>query len=383
VTGEATSATSGEKPAGVRIDLRYGSNAVRLSAAQWLIAAAIVLAALLAAPALWEKAEPFAPGPDYRIPYSLSSDHWLFSRYARAAAAQGKTLVVGDSAVWGQYVPADRTLSHFLNQETGGERFANFGLDGAHPAALAGLLEYYGPDVRGCDVILHLNLLWTASKKHDLAEHKEFQFNHPALVPQFVPWIPCYTEALSRRIGIVIGRRVTFAAWADHLRLAYLGQMDLAAWAMEHPYANPLAALWSPSLMATAADRPQHDAAPWTERGIARQSFAWVDLDTSLQWQSFRRAVETLRGRGNRVLVLVGPFNEHLLEDGSRAVYAGRKRQAEAWLRENGVPCIVPETLPSHLYADASHPLADGYALLARQLSEDNTFLQFQAASKK
>ncbi|MBE3135143.1 MAG: hypothetical protein IMZ55_16880, partial [Acidobacteria bacterium] len=114
-----------------------------------------------------------------------------------------------------------------------------------------------------------------------------------------------------------------------------------------------------------------------------RQSFAWVALDTSLQWRSFRRAVEILRGRGNRVLVLVGPFNEHLLEDASRAVYAGRKRQAEAWLRENGVPCIVPEALPSHLYADASHPLADGYALLARQLFEDNTFLQFQAASKK
>ena len=89
MTGEATSTGRGEKPAGGRIDLRFGSNAVRLSAVQWLIAAAIVVAALLAAPALWEKAEPFAPGPDYRIPYSLSSDYWLFSRYARAAAAQG------------------------------------------------------------------------------------------------------------------------------------------------------------------------------------------------------------------------------------------------------------------------------------------------------
>jgi hypothetical protein len=362
----------------VRIDLRYGSNAVRLSAAQWLIAAALVLAAVLLAPALWEKAEPFSPGPDYRIPYSLSSDYWLFSRYARAAAARGKTLVLGDSVIWGQYVAADRTLSHFLNQETGGERFANFGLDGAHPAALAGLVEYYGGDLAGRDVVLHCNLLWTASKKHDLAEHKEFQFNHPALVPQFVPWIPCYTETLSRRIGIVIERHVTFSAWADHLRLAYLGQMDLAAWTLEHPCANPLAAL-QPHLVAAATDRPQHDAAPWTERGIPRQSFDWVDLDTSLQWCCFRRTVEVLRKRGSRVFVLVGPFNEHLLEPASLAVYAERKRQVAAWLRESGVPCLVPETLPSPLYADASHPLAEGYALLARRLIEDNAFAPFGA----
>jgi lysophospholipase L1-like esterase len=30
----------------------------------------------------------------------------------------------------------------------------------------------------------------------------------------------------------------------------------------------------------------------------------------------------------------------------------------------------VPPVLPSELYADASHPLSDGYKLLAKQLSE-------------
>ena len=38
-----------------------------------------------------------------------------------------------------------------------------------------------------------------------------------------------------------------------------------------------------------------------------------------------------------------------------------------AWLQENKVPHLVPEVLPSRLYADASHPLTEGYALLAKR----------------
>jgi lysophospholipase L1-like esterase len=372
MTQEAT--TRGTEHHGVGIDLRFGSSAVRLSAAQWLVAGAIVAAFMLLAPTLWEKAEPFAPGADYRLPYSLSSDYWLYSRYARAtAAASDRVLVIGDSVIWGQYVANDQTLSHYLSREAGGgARLANLGLDGAHPVALAGLLQYYGGDIAGRRVLLHCNLLWTASKKHDLQEKKEFRFNHPALVPQFVPEIPCYAETFSRRLSIAIDRRAPFSAWANHLRVAYLGQADLAAWTLQHPYENPVEALW-PDLPRND-DRPQHDAAPWTERGIQRQSFAWVDLDGSLQWRCFRRTVEILRERGNQVFVLIGPFNEHMLEDANRAVYAERKRTVEAWLRENGVPCLAPDALPSHLYADASHPLSDGYALLARRLVEDKSF---------
>jgi hypothetical protein len=374
VAQQATSEVRGKEHHGVGIDLRFGSNAVRLSTAMLLVAGAIFAAFVLLAPTLWEKAEPFAPGPDYRIPYSLSSDYWLYRRYARiAAAASDRILVIGDSVIWGQYVASGQTLSHYLSRETGGERFANLGLDGTHPAALAGLVEYYGGDIAGRRVLLHCNLLWTASKKHDLQERKEFRFNHPTLVPQFAPEIPpCYAEERERRLSIAIERRVPFSAWANHLRVTYLGQTDLAAWTMQHPYENPVEALW-PGLPRTD-DRPQHDAAPWTERGIERQSLPWVDLGGSLQWRCFRRTVEILRERGNQVFVLVGPFNEHMLEDANRAVYAERKRGAETWLRENGVPCFAPEALPSNLYADASHPLADGYALLARRLMEDKSF---------
>jgi hypothetical protein len=34
----------------------------------------------------------------------------------------------------------------------------------------------------------------------------------------------------------------------------------------------------------------------------------------------------------------------------------------------------VPETLPSPLYADASHPLTEGYELLAGRISRDPAF---------
>jgi hypothetical protein len=78
--------------------------------------------------------------------------------------------------------------------------------------------------------------------------------------------------------------------------------------------------------------------------------------------------VEILRQRGNKVLVLVGPFNEHLLTSVSRQRYQEVKVTIAAWLEAQQVPHVVPPPLPSEQYGDASHPLAEGYAALARQL---------------
>ena len=44
------------------------------------------------------------------------------------------------------------------------------------------------------------------------------------------------------------------------------------------------------------------------------------------------------------------------------------------WLTKNHVPHIVPSTLPSALYADASHPLTEGYQQLASRLHNDAAF---------
>ncbi|HUU90291.1 MAG TPA: hypothetical protein VM238_03670 [Phycisphaerae bacterium] len=364
----------------------FGSNAVRLSPRQWLVALAIIAAVLIGLPHAWEAVERANIDADYRLPYRLSDDYWTFSRWARAAAVESgrpRTLVVGDSVVWGHYVSPSETLSGHLNAcETDAlVSYANLGVDGIHPAALAGLLEYYGRAVAGRDVILHSNLLWLSSKRHDLSTRKEFAFNHPWLVPQFVPRIPCYRESADARLAIAVGRHLGFLAWADHVRIAYFDSKDLASWSLEHPYDCPVDAVTLTLPSPDEPPTPLPDARPWTAKGIQTFGPAWVPLDESFQWASFRAAVEVLRRRGCRVFVLVGPFNEHMLEDESLRTYKRMTAEVAAWLEAEGIPYFVPAALPSDLYADASHPLSEGYRLLAKRLLEDKAFRTFMRAS--
>ena len=129
-----------------------------------------------------------------------------------------------------------------------------------------------------------------------------------------------------------------------------------------------------------AADDPDrgpasHRHKPWTAgQSAAPAEFDWVGLDASLQWQAFQRVVGLLRSRGNDVLVLVGPFNEHIIVPQQRPVFHALRDGIAAWLAANGVACVIPETLPSDLYADASHPLTDGYQRLAKEICRDKTF---------
>ncbi len=341
------------------------SNAILLSGREWLAVGLFVSVVYIVVPSLWRQVEPFDPGPDYRIPYALSGDYWFFDRYARLAAASYDTLIIGDSVIWGQYVDRDGMLSHHLNELAGRPRFANLGLDGMHPAALAGLLEFYGKSISGTSVILHLNPLWMSSPKHDLQVKEEFRFNHPQLVPQFLPRIPCYREEISVKIGHIIEKNVPFRGWTNHLQVAYYG-MDIPNWTIDHPYENPLSPLFRG--LPDSGKQDRFEAISWTARGIRKQDFAWVDPGTSLQWRFFRRAVELLRARENRVFVLVGPFNEHLLAETSQEAYWNLIHGMEAWLEKNEVPYTIPPPLPSELYADASHPLSEGYAQLAQRL---------------
>ena len=124
-------------------------------------------------------------------------------------------------------------------------------------------------------------------------------------------------------------------------------------------------------------DRPRRRPISWQAGGLDRADFPWVNLDTSLQWRQFRRSVDVLTSRGNRVFVCVGPLNEHMLTDSSRLTYLALTRAIERWLQENAVPHFMPAALPSDLYADASHPLSEGYALLAKRLYENESFVFF------
>jgi hypothetical protein len=348
------------------------SNGIRLTGRQWLglwIFAALTLAVL---PPLWHHAEPFALEPDYRVPHDLSHDYWLYERYARLAAGRYGTLLIGDSVIWGEYVTPHETLAHYLNEKAGQERYANLGLDGAHPLALGGLIEFYADSISGKDVLIECNPLWMSSRKSDLQDDQAGDFNHPRLVPQFAPSVPAYKAEISPRLGVLLERRLPLSRWAAHLQQAYYDRTDIPAWTLEHPYENPLAPLRR-GLPAPDESR-RHLPQPWYKNGITTQDYPWVDLGASLQWRAFQGAVELLQLRGNRVFVLVGPFNEHLLTPASLERYQQVKATIAAWLKAHKVAHAVPPPLSRDLYGDASHPLAEGYEQLAEELGNDPFF---------
>jgi hypothetical protein len=369
-------------------EVPYGVNEMRLNLRQWLAVLAICVAGAWGIPRYWPHVERFTTGEDYRLPYALHKDYWLSQRRL-ATIDPAAVPVLGDSVVWGEYVRSTGTLTHFLNQETGRpKRFVNCGINGLFPLAMEGLLDYYGPALRKRKLVVHCNVLWMSSPKADLSSKKEEDFNHSRLVPQFRPWIPCYRADMSERLGAVIERNVGFLAWVGHLENVYFDQQSLPRWTLledasnpprrRNAWRNPLAQI-TMAVPGEPADDPQRGPAsprhkPWSTGGTRLTRFSWVGLDESLQWQAFQRVIALLRSRGNQVLVVVGPFNEHLVAEKQRPAFRQLRDGIAAWLVEQHVAHVVPDTLPSELYADASHPLTEGYALLAKRISQDAKF---------
>jgi hypothetical protein len=372
----------------------FGVNQMRLSVRNWVLAIAILAAIVLLTPPLWKRFERFQTGPDYRIPYDLSKDYWLYQRRLEQITDPNRILVVGDSVVWGEYVLPDGTLSHFLSQEAKAPgQFVNAGVNGMFPLALEGLIRNYGRSVQHRKVILQCNVLWMSSPKADLQTQKEEKFNHSRLVPQFSPRIPCYKADVNERLSAVIDRNVEFLGWVSHLQAAYFGEKSILTWTLDpgdqdpptypNSYKNPLAQV-TLSVPAPPAIDPQRGPASsrhksWSASGANPVSFDWVTLDSSLQWGAMQRLIQLLRARGNDLLVVLGPFNEHMISDDSKPRYRQIRDGIAAWLESEHVTHVQPDILPSDLYADASHPLTDGYALLAKRLAASSAFQQWLA----
>ena len=350
----------------------FSSNCIRLSVGQWIIVGIICLAFMYFAPTFWGHIEKFSPGPNYRIPYDSSNDYWLYERYCRFVNSQNEILVIGDSVIWGHFVPKDKTLPHYLDEITDEARFANLGLDGIHPAAMEGLLHYYGKNITNKNVILHLNPLWMSTPKLDLQSDKEFIFNHPKLVAQFIPEIPCYKATFSARVSAVLKRYVTFPNLLTHIKITYFQNMDIPTWTTENPYKNPLSAVTMHLPEADSYEKPEITVP--SKNNPTDIGYQWVAPETSFQWKCFKSTIQLLQQRGNRVFVLVGPFNEHLLEGESLESYKNLKIVLESWLAANNINFYAPPVLPAELYVDASHPTSEGYALLAQQICENESF---------
>lgn len=385
----STSSSSAPSVAPPAIPAPFGVNEVRLSAGQWLVVLAVLCCLMWLTPRLWARIEQFETGPDYRLPYDLSKDYWLYARRVRMIKDPTRIVLLGDSVIWGEYVLPDGTLSHFLNRRAGREdQFVNGGINGMFPLAEEGLVQYYAHALHGRKILLHCNMLWMSSAKADLSTDKEEQFNHSRLVPQFSPRIPCYKASANERLSAIIENRLNFFAWINHLQCAYFDQRSILNWTLQEDggnpprypnvYKNPLAQVTLKVPSAPEIDRlrgrqsPRHR--PWSEAGQGTTQFDWVPLESSLQWKGFERALSTLRERGNDVLVLVGPFNSHMLTEDNKSRYGALRDHIVQKLRQQNVTVVSPDVLPSQLYADASHPLTQGYEALAEQLYANPQF---------
>jgi len=368
-------------------------NEVRLNSRNWLIAIFLIVAIIWGTPRIWKKAERFETGADYRVPYSLSRDYWLYQRRLEQIPLD-KTVLLGDSVVWGEYVLPSGTLSHFLNEKAGSnERFINGGVNGLFPLALEGLVNDYAQSLNHRKIILHCNLLWLSSPKADLQVQKEEKFNHSRLVPQFSPRIPCYKANANERLSVVVERNIQFMSWVTHLQSTYFDDRSIPVWTLEedsstdpphypNSYKNPLAQI-AMRVPSAPADDPLRGPASsrhksWTHNSANPTQFDWVTLESSLQWAAFQRTVQQLQARGNDVIVLLGPFNEHMIAPESMAGYRKLRDGVIVWFSEHKIRFIAPEPLPPELYADASHPLTPGYKFLAEKLSASDLFRDAQ-----
>lgn len=350
----------------------FSSNTLRLSWKDWGAVICIVVLLFFIFPRCWSAVEEFNPSSSYRLPYNLSSDYWMFRLWCKSACSQYPVLIIGDSVIWGQYVGMDRTLSYFLNETTGKDIFANTGVDGIHPAAMVGLIKYFGKDIVNKKVIINLNPLWMSSIKHNLGSEEEFRFNHPRLVPQMIPDIACYNPSLNEIMGVVLERHIPFFSWINHIRLNSFDNMNIQNWNIQNPYTNPLSVI---NLEIPApVNRPKSKPITWHERGIKIQDFSWIPPDESFQWISFKRVINILSERGNEVFILLGPFNPYILTEESFRRYQSMKSTMENWFQDNNLNYYSVPDLPSDYYADASHPLQEGYKKIAVDLYKTESF---------
>jgi len=67
-------------------------------------------------------------------------------------------------------------------------------------------------------------------------------------------------------------------------------------------------------------------------------------------------------------VIVINPLNEYMMTADSRKVYVALREQMQTELSAAGWKVITPALLPSGEYADASHPLSDGYKRMADEI---------------
>jgi len=347
----------------------FSSNAMRLTPRQWLVTLTLFVLVLSAFPKLWKHFETFDTPTDFRLAGTYRDDYWIFSGWTEQAADQYPILFMGDSVIWGAYVANEHTLPAHLNSIFDQQQIANLAIDGLHPVAMKGLLDHYGSAISGTKIILHFNPLWLSSKRQDLTAAEEFPINHPRLLPQWSPDIESYHENFEAKVGIVQQRYLPYVNMVNHLRLCHLNNRNFSRWVIDNPRKNPFAQIVTN--MNVASQQGTDDSRDFRQRNLAPRDWQWVSMADSFQWKYFIKTVKILHKRGSDVFVMVGPVNPHMLTPESRIRLENLYSDTTAWLKDSGiVHFVVPDMEPA-LYADATHPTAAGYELIAERMLAD------------
>lgn len=307
---------------------------------------------------------------NYRIPYSMGEDYFLYNRYSKNAAQKNRIPVIGDSVIWGHYTDKENTLPanlNKLNTETG---FINMGLDGIHPAAMNGLIKYYTPEFKNRKIIVGVNLLWMSSPRHDLSGPVNNEINHKVLLPQFKPAIPSYQPSFEEKISASITRSVPFFSWIDHIKLSKFAAKSFYLWTMDNPSGNLAEYL-------SHKDDVFKIPESMLPEKMQEQNIEWITTDKSLQWRFVIDNFIYLKKNGNKIAAVITPFNTYMMTNESRKKYFSILAEIEWILRENGIIPIIPLILEKKYFADASHPTAEGYKLIAEDMMKNREFTEF------
>jgi len=307
---------------------------------------------------------------NYRIPYSMGEDYFLYSRYSKHVASIKRIPVIGDSVIWGHYTGSDDTLSAQLNRINPDIIFSNMGLDGIHPAAMNGLLNVFAAKFKNRKILAGVNLLWMSSARHDLTGPVNSEINHKILLPQFFTQIPSYRPTLEERLSASITKTIPLFPWIDHLRLSRFADKSFYLWTMDNPQKGI-------NEYFTHNDETFKVPEGMQPMKMQEQNIDWITAEKSLQWKFMIETLLSLKKNGNEVAAVITPFNTYMMTAESRKQYFSILAGMEWILRDKGIIPIIPLILEKKYFADSSHPTAEGYKLIAEDMMKNREFLQF------
>lgn len=309
---------------------------------------------------------------DYRIPYSMGEDYFLYNSYSKQIASEKTIPVIGDSVIWGHYTGDRDTLTAQLNSLNTKIKFTNMGLDGIHPAAMNGLMNLYSAKFKNRKIIAGVNLLWMSSPRHDLTGPANNEINHKILLPQFFTKIPSYQPSFEEKVSSLITGTIPLFSWIDHIRINRFAEKSFYLWTMENPHEN-IMKYFSRNNGEFKVPEGMHPDK------MQEQDIEWIKTDKSLQWKFMIDTLTSLKNDGNEVAALITPFNTYMMTEKSKKEYSAILAEMEWILREKGITPVIPSPLEKKYFADSSHPTAEGYKVIAGDMMKDREFLEFLA----